>query len=112
MVKEIQIRSYDGLIGHTSLVMIRYNVLSLFKRENIDNRSFGDLFRICYEELANITFLDALKKIMELAMTVLRKAHNLSAKVIYSMLEVIMGEDLIYFELNNNSIPQLAGTSR
>jgi len=112
LVKEIQIRSYDGLIGHTSLVMLRYNVLSLFQRENIDNRSFGDLFRICYEELANITFLDALKRIMELAMAVLRKTHNLSAKVIDSMLDVIMGEAIGYFGLNNNGIPQLAGVSR
>ena len=112
LVKEIQIRNYDGLIGHTSLVMLRYNVLSLFQRENIDNRSFGDLFRICYEELANITFLDALKRIMELAMAVLRKTHNLSAKVIDSMLDVIMGEAIGYFGLNNNGIPQLAGVSR
>ncbi len=85
--------------------MIRYNVLSLFQRENIDNRSFGDLFRICYEELANITFLDALKRIMELAMAMLRKAHNLSEKVIDSMLDAIMGEALIYFGLNNNRSP-------
>ena len=92
--------------------MLRYNVLSLFQRENIDNRSFGDLFRICYEELANITFLDALKRIMELAMAVLRKTHNLSAKVIDSMLDVIMGEAIGYFGLNNNGIPQLAGASR
>ncbi len=84
----------------------------LFQRENIDNRSFGDLFGICYEALANITFLDALKRIMELAMAVLCKTHNLSAKVIDSMLDVIMCEAIIYFGLNNNRRPQLAGTSR
>ncbi len=67
LVKEIQIRNYDGLIGHTSLVIARYNILSLFQRESTDQRSFGDLFRACNEELANITFLDALRRIMQLA---------------------------------------------
>ena len=112
LVKEIQIRNYDGLIGHTSLVMIRYNILSLFQRESIDDRSFGDIFRVCYEELANITFIDALKRILELAMAVLRKTYNLSKKVIDSMLDVIMGEAIAYFGLNNNRTPQLAGISR
>ena len=112
LVKEIQIRNYDGLIGHTSLVMIRYNILSLFQRESIDDRSFGDIFRVCYEELANITFIDALKRILELTMAVLRKTHNLSKKVTDSMLDVRMGEAIAYFGLNNNRIPQQAGISR
>ena len=106
-VKEIQIRNYDGLIGHTSLVMARYNMLSLFQRENIDQRSFGDLFRACNEELANITFLDALTRIMQLAMAALRKAHELSEKVINSILDLIMGEAIVYFGLNNGQTPQL-----
>ncbi len=109
LVKEIQIRNYDGLIGHTSLVMARYNILSLFQRENVDHRSIGDLFRACYEELANITFLDALKRIMQLATAMLRKVHNLSEMVISSILGLIMGEAIIYFGLNNNQTPQLEG---
>lgn len=108
LVKEIQIRNYDGLIGHTSLVMARYNILSLFQRESIDQRSFGDLFRFCNEELANITFIDALRRIMQLAMAALRKVHNLSDRVINSILDLIMGEAIAYFGLNSNRKPQLA----
>ena len=109
LVKEIQIRNYDGLIGHTSLVMARYNMLSLFQRENVDQRSIGDLFRACYDELANITFLDALTRIMQLATAMLRKVHNLSEMVISSILDLIMGEAIVYFGLNNNQTPQLEG---
>jgi len=109
LVKEIQIRNYDGLIGHTSLVMARYNLLSLFQRENIDQRSFGDLFRACNEELANITFLDALKRIMQLAMATLRKAHKLSERVINFILDLIMGEAIAYFGLKNSRTSQLEG---
>ena len=109
LVKEIQIRNYDGLIGHTSLVMARYNILTLFQRESVDQRSFGDLFRACNEELASITFIDALKRIMQLAMSVLRKAHNLSETIINSILDLIMGEAIAYFGLNNSPMPQLKG---
>ncbi|MEA1901762.1 MAG: hypothetical protein U9N47_13605 [Thermodesulfobacteriota bacterium] len=112
LVKEIQIRNYDGLIGHTSLVMARYNILSLFQRESVDQRSFGDLFRACNEELSNITFIDALKRIMQLAMAALRKAYKLSESVINSMLDLIMGEALVYFGLNNSPMPQLEGEWR
>ena len=107
LVKEIQVRNYDGLIGHTSLVMARYNILSLFQRESVDQRSFGDLFRACNEELTNISFLDALTRIMQLAMATLRKAHKLSERVINSMLDLIMGEALVYFGFSNRQMPQL-----
>ena len=107
LVKEVQIRNYDGLISHTSLVIARYNLLSLFQRESIDQRSFGDLFRACNEELSNIAFIDALKRIMQLAMVILRKAYKMSEKVINSMLDLIMGEALVYFGLDNSQKPQL-----
>ena len=107
LVKEIQIRSYDGLIGHTSLVMVRYNILSMFQRESVDQRSFGDLFRACNEELSNITFIDALKRIMQLVMAALHKANNLSEKVINYLLDLIMGKAIAYFGLDNRQMPQL-----
>ena len=106
LVKEVQIRNYDGLIAHTSLVIARYNILSLFQRESVDQRSFGDLFRACNEELSNIAFIDALKRIMQLAMTTLRSAYQISERVINFMLGLIMGEALVYFGLNDSLIPQ------
>jgi len=112
LIKEIQIRNYDGLIGHTSLVIARYNILSLFQRESTDQRSFGDLFKACNEELANITFLDALRRIMQLAKVTLRKAQKVSDQAITSMLDAIMGEAVAFFDLNNKRKPQLVGALR
>ena len=104
LVKEIQIRNYDGLIGHTSLVIARYNLLSLFQRQSIDQRSFGDLFRACNEELANISFLEALKRIMQLAMATLRKADAFSNSMIQTMLDLIMGHAIAYFGLKSSPL--------
>ncbi|PIE71251.1 MAG: hypothetical protein CSA22_04285 [Deltaproteobacteria bacterium] len=68
------------LIGHTSLVFARYNLLTLFQRESVALRAFGDLFRFCNDELINIAFINALKRIMPLATAALRKAVSLSEK--------------------------------
>jgi len=68
-----------------------------------------DLFRACNEELVNIAFIDALKRIMQLAMAALRKAHNLSERVINSILDLIMGEAIAYFGLRSSQTPQLVG---
>jgi len=108
LVKEVQIRNYDGLIGHTSLVIARYNILSLFQRESVDQRSFGDLFRACNDELANITFIDALKRIIQLVIDTLRNTHNLPERVINSMLDLILGKAITYFGLNNKPKLKLA----
>jgi len=35
LVKEIQLRDFDGLIGHTSMVFARYNRLTWFQRQQV-----------------------------------------------------------------------------
>jgi len=109
LVKEIQIRNYDGLIAHTSMVIARYNILSLFQRENVDGRSFGDLFRACYEELANITFMDSLKRIMQMVMVVLRETYSLPEKVLDTMMDLVMGKAITYFGLKKDQTLLLVG---
>lgn len=105
MVKEIQIRNYDGLIGYTSLVIARYNLLSLFYRQGIDQRSFGYLFRACNEELVNISFPEAVKRIMQLAMVTLLKAYAFSDSIIQTMLlDLVMGHAIAYFGLKSSPL--------
>ena len=102
LVKEIQIRDFDGLIGHTSMVLARYNLLSWFQRQRIDQRSFGDLFRLCNKELENINFLDALQRILFLAMAAIRHIRGISERLMQSMLEAIMGTAIIFFGLSES----------
>ena len=67
LAKEIQCRDFDALIGHTSIVFMRYMFLAYHCRMSTDHRSFGDLFYACCEEIRDITFLEALMRILELA---------------------------------------------
>ena len=102
LVKEIQIRDYDGLIGHTSMVVARYNILSWFQRQQVDQRTFGDLFRFCNKEMENIQFLDALKRILQLAMAAIRNVKNMSEQLVQSMMDAVMGTAIIYFGLSGD----------
>jgi len=104
LVKEIQIRNYDGLIDHTSLVIARYNLLSLFQREHVDQRSFGDLFRAYHDELTNISFLTALQRIMIMVKAFLRKAHSISDEIIQTILDQVMGTAINYWGLGKRPL--------
>jgi hypothetical protein len=102
LVKEIQIRDYDGLIGHTSMVVARYNILSWFQRQQVDQRTFGDLFRFCNKEMENIQFLDALERILQLAMAAILNVKNVSERLVQSMMDAVMGAAIIFFGLSDN----------
>jgi hypothetical protein len=110
LVKEIQIRDYDGLIGHTSMVVARYNILSWFQRQKVDQRTFGDLFRFCNKEMENLQFLDALKRIMDLAMAAIIKVKGMSERLIQSILDAIMGAAIIFFGLSDNRSSLISAT--
>jgi len=103
LAKEVQSRNYDSLIAHTSLVVARYNMLSLFQRQCIDQRSFGELFRACHEEMANLTFMVSLERIMRLALGNIKRVYSFSERTIQTMLDLIMGQAFTYFGLANRS---------
>ncbi len=69
LAKEYQVRSYDALVGQASLVMLRYVMLSHENRISRDERSLGELFRFLCEELADLTFLEAMKLLFSLLKT-------------------------------------------
>ena len=103
LAKEIQVRNYDGLIAHTSLVIARYNMLSLFQRQCLDQRSFGELFRACHEEMTNLTFMVSLARIMSLALGNIKRLYSFTERTIQTMLDLIMGQAFTYFGLANRS---------
>jgi hypothetical protein len=102
LVKEVQLRDFDGLIGHTSMVIARYNILTWFQRQKVDQRSFGDLFRFCNEEMENIKFIDALKRIMQMAMAAILAARTVSEQIVQSIMDAVMGAAIIFFGLSGN----------
>jgi hypothetical protein len=67
LAKEIQCRDFDALIAHSTIVFMRYMFLAYQCRIETDHRTFGDLFYACCDEVADISFLEALCRILTLA---------------------------------------------
>ncbi len=70
---EFQQLSYDALTAHTTIVMIRYMILSLEKRRQEDPRSLGELFFHGFDEVSDIQFEQALIQLMALLANVLKE---------------------------------------
>ena len=64
LAKEFQGMSYDAMTAHTAVVMTRYIMLAVDKRQNEDPRSIGELFYLCYDELADHSFADVMALIL------------------------------------------------
>lgn len=108
LVKEIQIRNYDGLVAHTSLVIARYNILSLYQRQCMDQRSFGELFRACNDEMTNLSFMVSLERIMRLALANIRQLFDFTERMVQVMLDQVMGQALKYFGFSSGPEELLA----
>nr|WP_022664218.1 IS4 family transposase [Desulfospira joergensenii] len=67
LAKEMQCRDYDALVAHTTIVFMRYMFLAYQNRIETDNRTFGELFYACCQEVSDISFVEALYRIMTLA---------------------------------------------
>jgi len=99
LVKGVQIRDFDGLIAYTTIAMMRYTFLSYEQRLHDDPRTFGELFYACCDEIKDLSLLEALQRILTLAILKLRNNIELSEKVIQEMLDALMGAVMELFNL-------------
>jgi hypothetical protein len=73
LAKEIQCRDFGALVAHTSIVFLRYMFLTYQCRMLKDHRTFGELFYACCDEVHDITFMEALLRILSVATERLRQ---------------------------------------
>lgn len=90
--KEFQGLSYDSMTAHTAVVMIRYMMLAVDKRKNEDPRSLGELFFLCYDEMIDIQFAEALALILELMHNVLVESLFLSDEQISLLIDAFISK--------------------
>jgi hypothetical protein len=70
---EFQGRSYDMLIGHATLVCVRYIFLELERRRTLDVRTCGELFYHCCDELPDLKMQEAVIRIFQILEAFLTK---------------------------------------
>jgi len=88
--KEVQLRHYDGLIGHTTIVMMSFLFLAVEQRLHDDPRIHGTLFHACDDDLKDISILGTLQRIMKVALDKVRAAGELAEDVILKILEAVV----------------------
>lgn len=96
--KEAQLRDYDGLVGHTTIVMTRYIFLSLEQRLHDDPRTIGGLFFSCCEEMKDLSLVEALSRLLTLVLDKIRNAGEFAEDVVNAMIDAIMGAAVEFIE--------------
>lgn len=89
--KEVQLRDYDGLVGHNTVVFTRYTFLALEQRFHDDHKSLGSLFFACRSDMKDLSLLDALNRLLTAAPDRVRAAGEFAEDFIDKMLDAIMG---------------------
>jgi DDE superfamily endonuclease len=102
LAKEIQCRDFDALIAHTTIVFMRYMFLAYQCRMQTDHRSFGDLFYACCDEVADISFIESLFRILTLAAERLKKIGTFCEKTAAAFFDAIMDTALQCVGLSKN----------
>ncbi len=103
LAKEIQCRDFDALIGHTSIVFMRYMFLAYHCRLSTDQRSFGDLFHACCDEICDISFIEALMRILTLAAERMHAIGSFCQKTVDAFFYVTMEITLKTLEIGKNT---------
>ena len=90
LAKAFQTRSYDSLTAHTSIVFLRQMMLCCEQRRTTDDRTFGDIFRLCCEELEDISFRTSLGLLLRLLKETVASGIVLSENIIDALFEKFM----------------------
>jgi hypothetical protein len=96
--KEAQLRDYDGIIGHTTIVMVRYIFLAVEQRCHDDQRTIGGLFFACSEEIKDLSLIDALQRLLALALDKVRSSCEFAESVVIAMIDAIMGAAIEFIQ--------------
>ena len=90
LLTECHSLSYDALTAHTSVVLVRYMLLALEQRKSTDARSFGELFMLVVDELADITFSHSMQLIVTVMLDCFREAFRVTDEQIEKLTKTFL----------------------
>lgn len=94
LAKEIQCRDFDALVAHTTIVFMRYMFLAYQNRAETDHRTFGELFYACCDEVADISFMESLYRILSLVAEKIRQAGSYCEKTVLTFIDMVVEKSL------------------
>ena len=63
---EFQSRTYDAMVSHTSIVFTRYIILEWMRRNENDQKTYGELFFLLCDDIQDMDLTNALQGLMSL----------------------------------------------
>lgn len=100
--KEVQLRDYDGMIGHITITMMRYIFLAFEQRCHDDPGTIGDLFFACSDEIDDLSLAEALQRLPALALDKVRSSGEFAEAAILAMIDAIMGAAIGFIKTSRN----------
>ena len=88
--RETQLRDFDGIIGHITIVMSRYVFLAFEQRCHDDPRTLGTLFYACSEEQKDLSLAEALRRLLSLALAKAREAGIIAEDAVLALIDAVM----------------------
>lgn len=74
--------SYDALTAHVAMIFTRYMLMSVTKRDDEDERTLGELFYFMVDEVADITFSQSMKILLNAMLASVRFVFRASEEQI------------------------------
>ena len=99
---EVELRSYDGMVAHITIVMLRYIFLTIEQRTVADGKTFGGVFRDMIDEMNDITIIEALNRIFILAFEKIRELENISKETVDQIIDIFLGLAMEKYHLKRN----------
>jgi hypothetical protein len=91
---EVQVRDFDSIVAHSSIVMIRYIFLAVEQRYASDDRTIGSLFLATSDEIRDLSLTEALVRILSVVWNKVRKFYSTSEQLVLEIIEATMKEAL------------------
>jgi hypothetical protein len=89
--REAQLRDFDGIIGHTTIAMVRYIFLAFEQRCHDDQKTIGGLFFACSKEIKDLSLMEALQRLLTLVLDKVRSSGEFAEDVVIAMIDAVMG---------------------
>jgi hypothetical protein len=88
--RETQLRDYDGMVAHITIAMSRYVFLAFEQRCHDDPRTLCTLFFACSEEMKDLSLVEALQRLLSLAMEKIKSIGIVTEDVALALVDSVM----------------------
>ena len=90
LTNETQLRSYDSMIAHITIVMLRYMFITVCQRDSTDSKTFGGMFYDMIDEMKDITLVDSLLRIVDIVADNMKTALNETDQFVDRMIDLFI----------------------